>query len=42
VSSAPTGARLPFTGSNALPVLVAGLLLVGLGAVAMRAARRRS
>ena len=31
--------RLPFTGSNALPVLIAGLLLFGTGAAAVRAAR---
>jgi len=32
---------LPRTGTNALPVLVAGLVLFGIGAAAVRAARRR-
>jgi hypothetical protein len=32
---------LPLTGANALPVLVAGLVLFGIGAAAVRAARRR-
>jgi hypothetical protein len=32
---------LPLTGANALPVLVAGLLLFGIGAATVRAARRR-
>jgi hypothetical protein len=32
---------LPLTGANAVPVLVAGLLLFGIGAATVRAARRR-
>jgi len=32
---------LPRTGANALPLVVAGLLLFGLGAAAVRAARGR-
>jgi hypothetical protein len=35
------GLRMPRTGANALPLLVAGLVLFGIGAATVRAARRR-
>lgn len=42
--SAPAGARggLPFTGSNALPLLIAGLVLSGIGAAVLRTVRSRA
>jgi hypothetical protein len=40
-ASARARGRLPFTGSNALPVLIAGLMLFGIGAAVLRAVRSR-
>ena len=43
VTTTTTGSgQLPFTGTNAMPMLIAGLVLVAGGAVAVLASRRRS
>jgi LPXTG-motif cell wall-anchored protein len=41
VAAKRPGGGLPGTGANALPLLVAGLVLFGIGAATVRAARRR-
>jgi hypothetical protein len=40
-STAAGGAKLPFTGASSLPMLMAGLALLGLGAVSLVASVRR-
>jgi hypothetical protein len=39
--TAAGGGKLPFTGASSLPMLLAGLALVGLGAVSLLAGARR-
>jgi hypothetical protein len=41
VSSRPAGGGLPFTGASSLPLLLAGLALLGLGAASLLASARR-
>jgi hypothetical protein len=41
-TTSPTGNHLPFTGSNAMPILIAGLVLVAGGAAALITSRMRS